>query len=149
MKGLIELLISIKEAFGIIHPTNPFVVDTIRLCQLSESVDLKYCEDSKAISFNIVLPRYELIVYLGLYQDIIKQVYRTRFDWKEGKDKGIDNILFEVPLSKLNSHDLNVLANFSQSSHVRETNIVLGEGCNIKNNDDYFHKVGNDCYTLA
>ncbi len=153
MRKLKELLIRIKALFGIIHPTNPFIVDLILLCRYSTDVQLHYFGGPKqSIQFAITCNTFDWTIFLGQYQELIHRVHGEviKYNPQEPRlDAQRECVCFHVSILDLNFHDVNVLANFSQTEFVQDTNIKLGMPPKRVDPDKSFQSIGDGYFTLA
>lgn len=153
MRKLKELLIRIKALFGVIHPTNPFIVDLIMLCRYSTDVQVHYFGGPKQqIQIAVNCNMFDWTIFVGHWQELIHVVHGEVIEYNPQEvrlDSHRSCVCFHISILDLNIHDVNVLANFSQSAFVADTNIKLGAQPKKIDFDKCFQPVGDGYFTLA
>lgn len=154
MRKIKDLIIKIRALFGVVHPTNPFIVDMIRMCRFAKDVNIGYAGGpEQCIQVSAQIEVTEWSIFVGLYgRELLEIVHGEPLSYINEVNAPVTTwatVCFHFPLTKFNFHDVNVIANFSQSMHVEDTNIKLGvEPCDI-HPDKYFQPVGDGYFTLA
>jgi len=153
MRKLKELIIRIKALFGVVHPTNPFIVDLIRLCRYGEYVQIHYFGGPKQmIQVGVTLNTCDWTIFLGQYQNLVTVVHGEVLNYNPSEVTISDvksSMCFHFSLLDVNFHDVNVIANFSQTEWVDDTNIKLGGSPTRIDPDKSFQPLGDGYFTLA
>lgn len=153
MRKLRELLIRIKALFGIIHPTNPFIVDLIMLCRYSNDVQIHYFGGPKqSIQVSVNCNTFDWTIFVGYWQGLVHVVHGEIIEYNPQEprlDAQRSCVCFHISILDLNIHDVNVLANFSQSAFVNDTNIKLGMPPKKIEPEKSFQSIGDGYFTLA
>lgn len=153
MRKLKELIMRIRALFGIIHPTNPFIVDLIQMCRFAEHVQVHYFGGPKQmIQIALQTDTFDWTIFLGQYKHLVKIVHGETINYNPSEVTISDvksAVCFHISILDLNFHDVNVLANFSQTDWVNDTNIKLGVEPVRFDPDKSFQSIGDGYFTLA